>query len=152
MPTEAGFTNEDLSSEPITEARTYTASKGAGSTEPESCGLRRVLPSPPASLAVSSMRVSAGKHDRYLGSLQQALRRGLLMGYVEREEALPLLRGRIRHADQARTRFGLPLPLEVHYDDYTVDTEANRILKTACGGSRRCATAGPRSAEGSKSR
>jgi 5-methylcytosine-specific restriction enzyme subunit McrC len=67
----------------------------------------------------------------FLTMLQQAMRRGLLMGYVEREEALPLVRGRIRFADQVRRRYGLPLPVELAYDDYTFDTEPNRLLKAA---------------------
>lgn len=67
----------------------------------------------------------------FLNVLQRALRRGLLMSYVEREEALATIRGRIRFAEQARRRYGLPLPIEVRYDDHTVDTEANRLVKAA---------------------
>ena len=67
----------------------------------------------------------------FLDALQRAMRRGLLMDYVEREEALPTIRGRVRFADQLRRHYGLPLPMEVRYDDYTLDTEANRLLKAA---------------------
>jgi 5-methylcytosine-specific restriction enzyme subunit McrC len=67
----------------------------------------------------------------FLTVLQRSLRRGLLMGYVAQEDALPLVRGQIRFAEQVRRRHGLPLPIEVAYDDYTVDTEANRLIKAA---------------------
>ena len=62
---------------------------------------------------------------------QQAIRRGLLRGYRREEEALNTVRGQIRFADQIRRRFGLPLPIEVAYDEYTEDIEQNRLLKTA---------------------
>ena len=67
----------------------------------------------------------------FLTVLHRALRRGLLMGYVRRDEALPLVRGRIRFADQTRRHYGLPLPVEVSFDDYTVDTDPNRLVKAA---------------------
>jgi 5-methylcytosine-specific restriction enzyme subunit McrC len=67
----------------------------------------------------------------FLDALQRALRRGLPMSYVSREEALPTIRGRVRFAEQLRRRYGLPLPIEIGYDDFTVDTEANRLVKAA---------------------
>lgn len=67
----------------------------------------------------------------YSSLLSKALRRGLLMGYRTYEEALPSIRGRILFDAQARRRFGLLLPTELRYDDYTVDTEPNRLLKAA---------------------
>lgn len=62
---------------------------------------------------------------------RRALTHGVLQGYRTVEEALPLLRGRLREADQLRQRLGLAVPLEVRYDDYTVDIPENRILLTA---------------------
>lgn len=50
---------------------------------------------------------------------RRALSHGVLQGYRTVEEALPLLRGRLREADQLRSRLGLAVPLEVRYDDYT---------------------------------
>ena len=41
------------------------------------------------------------------------------------------VRGQIRFADQIGRRYGLPLPIEVAYDEYTEDIEHNRLLKTA---------------------
>ena len=64
---------------------------------------------------------------------QHAIRRGLLQGYSTRQETSVALQGRIRLPDQVKTRFGLPLPVEVTYDDFTEDIEENRLLKTAIG-------------------
>ena len=57
--------------------------------------------------------------------------KGLLQGYRTVEEALPVLRGRIRTEEQLRRRFGLPVPVEVRYDDYSTDTDENRLLRAA---------------------
>lgn len=82
----------------------------------------------------------AGVEDRDLfGALaeslarqvQSALARGVLNGYVAVEEALRTIRGRIRVGDQISRRPGMLLPLEVSYDDFTVDIAENRILRTA---------------------
>ena len=62
---------------------------------------------------------------------QQAIHRGLLRGYRREEDALNTVRGQIRFADQVGRRYGLPLPIEVAYDEYTEDIEQNRLLKTA---------------------
>ena len=62
---------------------------------------------------------------------RQAVRRGLLQGYRHEEEALHTVRGRIRFNDQLSRRFGIPLPLEVAFDEFTEDIEENRLLKTA---------------------
>lgn len=62
---------------------------------------------------------------------ERAVLRGVLQGYVTEEEALPLVRGRIRVADQIRRRPGMLLPVEVRYDEYSVDIAENRILRTA---------------------
>jgi 5-methylcytosine-specific restriction enzyme subunit McrC len=62
---------------------------------------------------------------------ERALGRGVLQGYVSVDESLPLVRGRIRIADQIARRPGLLLPLEVRYDEYDVDIAENRIIRTA---------------------
>lgn len=62
---------------------------------------------------------------------RRAFGRGLLHGYLTHEEALPTVRGRIRFDDQLRRRFGLPLPVEVRYDEFTDDILANRLVKAA---------------------
>ncbi|MGW2308388.1 McrC family protein [Actinomadura luteofluorescens] len=64
-------------------------------------------------------------------SAERALRQGVLLGYREREVALQVVRGRIRMVDQVRRRHGLALPVEVRYDDYTVDIAENQLLLAA---------------------
>jgi 5-methylcytosine-specific restriction enzyme subunit McrC len=63
--------------------------------------------------------------------LRRVLRRGLLQGYRSTEEALMTVRGRVRFDEQLRRRFGMPFPLEVRFDEYTEDTELNRVLRAA---------------------
>ena len=60
-----------------------------------------------------------------------AFSRGLIHGYRTEEEALQTVRGRIRFDDQVRRRFGIPLPVEVRYDEFTDDILANRLVKAA---------------------
>ena len=62
---------------------------------------------------------------------RQAIHRGLLQGYRREEDALTTVRGRIRFGDQIGRRFGIPLPIEVAFDEFTEDIEENRLLKTA---------------------
>ncbi|MBT1585761.1 McrC family protein [Curtobacterium flaccumfaciens pv. flaccumfaciens] len=56
---------------------------------------------------------------------------GPLRGYVTREDALPLVRGRWRIGDQLTRRGGQPLPVEVSFDDYVEDIAENQVLLTA---------------------
>ena len=62
---------------------------------------------------------------------RRAFSRGLLHGYVAVEEAIHAVRGRIRFGDQIRRRFGMPLPVEVRYDEFTDDVLANQLVKAA---------------------
>ena len=64
---------------------------------------------------------------------RRAFARGLLHGYRTEEEALHTVRGRILVAEQIRRRFGVPVPIEVRYDEFTEDTLANRLVKAAAG-------------------
>jgi 5-methylcytosine-specific restriction enzyme subunit McrC len=61
----------------------------------------------------------------------EATRTGLLQGYVSVEESRPVVRGRIREAEQIRLRQGRLLPVEVRYDDFTVDVAENQLLLAA---------------------
>jgi 5-methylcytosine-specific restriction enzyme subunit McrC len=63
--------------------------------------------------------------------IRHALRPGLLQGYRVEEDALTTIRGRIRIEAQLGKRFGVTPPIEVRYDDFTVDIEENRIIKAA---------------------
>jgi 5-methylcytosine-specific restriction enzyme subunit McrC len=62
---------------------------------------------------------------------ERALAPGVLQGYLSVDESLPLVRGRIRFADQFARRPGLPLPIEVRFDEYATDIAENQILRTA---------------------
>ncbi|MGW2487866.1 McrC family protein [Streptomyces sp. NPDC001606] len=83
--------------------------------------------------------VDTGVHPGVLPALahaferlaDRALRQGLLQGYRTVDDALPVVRGRIRTADQIRRRHGIPLPVEVTYDDFTTDIAENRLLLAA---------------------
>src|SRR5690606_18903773 len=65
--------------------------------------------------------------DAFLALTRRALGQGLLKGYVTVEESLPVLRGRIRESEQLRRRFGRAVPLEVRYDEYSVDIPENQL-------------------------
>ena len=83
--------------------------------------------------------VDTGAHDDVVPALAYAverqidvaLRQGVLLGYREVEEAGPVVRGRLREAEQVRRHFGRTPPVETAYDAYTADTEENRILRAA---------------------
>lgn len=62
---------------------------------------------------------------------RRALEQGVLKGYRTVDESSTVLRGRIREADQIRRRFGRTIPLEITYDEYTVDIAENQILLAA---------------------
>lgn len=62
---------------------------------------------------------------------RRALEQGLLKGYVTVDETLSVLRGRVREADQLRRRWGRSIPLEVRYDEFTVDIPENQLLLAA---------------------
>lgn len=61
----------------------------------------------------------------------RALDQGLLKGYITVDETSAVLRGRIREADQIRRRYGRGIPLEVRYDEFTVDIPENQVLLAA---------------------
>ena len=62
---------------------------------------------------------------------RRAFARGLLHGYRTEEEALYAVRGRIRFDEQIRRRFGIAMPVEVRYDEFTDDIAENRLVKAA---------------------
>lgn len=67
----------------------------------------------------------------FVDQAERAVETGLLQGYVEVEETLTVLRGRLRDQDQLRRRFGIAVPLLVRFDDHTTDIAENRLLRTA---------------------
>lgn len=60
-----------------------------------------------------------------------ALRQGPLKGYRTVEEPSSILRGRLREADQLRRHHGRAIPMEIRYDDFTIDVPENQILLAA---------------------
>ncbi|MFJ2020606.1 McrC family protein [Streptomyces nodosus] len=67
----------------------------------------------------------------FVSAAERALQRGVLHDYRETYDTLPVVRGRIRYADQIRRRPGVPVPLDVVYDDHTPDTPENHLLLAA---------------------
>ena len=63
---------------------------------------------------------------------ERAIGQGLLPGYIVVEESSLVLRGRPRESEQLHRHHGLPLPLEIRHDEFTVDIPENQILRTAC--------------------
>jgi 5-methylcytosine-specific restriction enzyme subunit McrC len=61
----------------------------------------------------------------------RALDQGPLRGYVTVDERAAAVRGRIRFGEQASRMRGLPVPLEITYDDFTADVPENRLLYAA---------------------
>ncbi|HWK76726.1 McrC family protein [Microbacterium sp.] len=67
----------------------------------------------------------------FLSAVDNATSRGLLKGYIPVNETGTVVRGRWDVARQLKSRPGLPVPIELTYDDYTEDLAENRILKAA---------------------
>lgn len=64
-------------------------------------------------------------------AIEDATNRGLLKGYVSVEETGTVIRGRWDIARQLKVRPGIPVPVELTYDDFTEDVPENRVLKAA---------------------
>jgi 5-methylcytosine-specific restriction enzyme subunit McrC len=63
---------------------------------------------------------------------ERAIHQGLLPGYLVIDESSQVLRGGLRESEQLHRHHGLPLPLEIRHDEFTVDIPENQILRTAC--------------------
>ncbi|BDO43814.1 restriction endonuclease [Cellulomonas sp. NTE-D12] len=61
----------------------------------------------------------------------RATQQGLLQGYRVEETSSPVVRGKIRTADQVRHRYGIAVPVEIRYDEYGVDIPENQLLRGA---------------------
>jgi 5-methylcytosine-specific restriction enzyme subunit McrC len=68
---------------------------------------------------------------------ERVLQRGLLAEYVELEDALPYLRGRLLLDRQARRRMMRAEVLECRYDEHTTDIPENQLLALALAEVRR---------------
>lgn len=67
----------------------------------------------------------------FVQSVDTATRRGLTKGYRTVRESAAVVRGRWNIARQLTVRPGIPLPIEIDYDEFSEDTDENRILHTA---------------------
>jgi 5-methylcytosine-specific restriction enzyme subunit McrC len=63
---------------------------------------------------------------------ERAVHQGLLPGYVVTDETSYVLRGRLRETEQLHRHHGLPVPLEIRHDEFTIDIAENQILRAAC--------------------
>ena len=78
----------------------------------------------------------------------RAVEQGLLQGYRTVTDRLPVLRGRLLAGEQMTRLYGLPVPVAVEYDDFTIDIAENQLLLMAVN---RLITA-PRLAEAARRR
>lgn len=62
---------------------------------------------------------------------ERVIRRGLRAAYVEQEELIPVVRGRLLAAEQVRRHFGRIDQLACRYDDHLLDHIDNQILTSA---------------------
>lgn len=69
--------------------------------------------------------------DAFVRQADRALGRGVIQGYVERDDELAVVRGRMRYREQITRRFGQITPLLVRYDDFTIDIAENQLVRAA---------------------
>jgi 5-methylcytosine-specific restriction enzyme subunit McrC len=90
-------------------------------------------------LKLDSEKVKIAESDDFLTVLFQsfiqsvalATRKGLMSGYVDREDSLQVLKGRIDFSRQFKNSPGSYFPFEVSFDDFIEDIAENQILKKA---------------------
>jgi 5-methylcytosine-specific restriction enzyme subunit McrC len=85
---------------------------------------------PPADVEeIGDLTATVG--DVYARLAERALSRGPLCGYRPATASLPVLKGRLRFADQVAARHGASFPFEVSYAQFGPDIPENRVLKAA---------------------
>jgi 5-methylcytosine-specific restriction enzyme subunit McrC len=67
----------------------------------------------------------------FIHSVASTTRKGLISGYVNREDSLQVLRGRIDFSQQFKKNPGSYFPFQVSFDDFVEDIPENQILKKA---------------------
>jgi 5-methylcytosine-specific restriction enzyme subunit McrC len=67
----------------------------------------------------------------FIHSVASSTRKGLISGYVTREDSLQVLRGRIDFSRQLKRSPGAYFPFEVSFDDFVEDVPENQIIKRA---------------------
>ena len=63
--------------------------------------------------------------------VRRAIQRGLHHDYRSEEDALAVVRGRLRFDEQLRRHYARFPPIEVRYDEFTADIVENRLIKAA---------------------
>jgi 5-methylcytosine-specific restriction enzyme subunit McrC len=69
--------------------------------------------------------------ESFARQADRALGRGVVHGYVEYDDELAVVRGRLRMTEQLTRRYGQITPLLVRYDEFTPDIAENQLLKAA---------------------
>lgn len=69
--------------------------------------------------------------ETFIRLAEGAIQQGLLQGYVQIDDALNTVRGRVRVSDQVARHHGLRLPLEVSFDEFSIDIAENQLLLAA---------------------
>lgn len=99
------------------------------------------------SLELKNIRILDSQHDAMnenrslleiivlmlVDECEKLVRKGLLKDYVEHEDILPYLRGRLLIDKQVLSRFGRLDSLECRYDERTADIDENRLISIALG-------------------
>jgi len=67
----------------------------------------------------------------FIQSVNTATRKGLISGYVNRQDSLPVLKGRVDFSRQFKKHPGQYFPFEIAFDDFLEDIPENQILKKA---------------------
>ena len=69
--------------------------------------------------------------ELYAHALKTALRRGILLGYESRREALSYCRGRVDSLSLGARRFGVIPPIDCEFEEFSPDIELNQRLRAA---------------------
>lgn len=80
---------------------------------------------------VGANELLPGLAEAFARIATRTVEQGLLQGYRTITDTLPVLRGRILAGEQMNRLYGLPVPIAVEYDDFTVDIAENQLLAMA---------------------
>ncbi|BDU07798.1 McrC family protein [Nocardia cyriacigeorgica] len=69
--------------------------------------------------------------ESFVRLASKAFGRGPLQGYRATFDSLAFVRGRVRFHEQVTRNFGLPVPIAMEYDEYTMDIAENRLVLLA---------------------
>lgn len=95
-------------------------------------GLRNLQIEDPTILTGVNPDLTAVLAVMFANEAVRALALGPHRGYREELHCLPVLRGRVRLREQELRRFGVLVPVEVIFDEWTADTDDNRHIRAAC--------------------